>query len=256
MSEYLQGLPAGTKVVMTEHGYVGANNLHITIIDVIGLHSPYIAHHGFSVDWLFAQKPDAIWVPHWNYTCLNHKIFSHPGFWDEYVLYPLLFNWGIALRKDSPHYTEMLELLTKKVHEMYPGVRMDDLTAGADSLDHDTKRTHSAWRYPGYPAGFCPVAASGRCPGRGRRTLSLLINQRYFCSAAENDCGAAYFYIDCCRRGATARTSTDAPRLADYPGFLYIHGCDRRRYRYFLHPSFQAGRRFSFIHVPGCTGTI
>ncbi len=118
-------LPAGTKFVMTEHGYVGANNLHINIIDVIGLHSRYIAHNGFSTDWLFAQQPDAFWVPHWNYTCLNNKIFSHPEFWDHYVLYPLLFNWGIALRKDSPHYEVMLDALTQKVHELYPEVSMD-----------------------------------------------------------------------------------------------------------------------------------
>jgi hypothetical protein len=127
MSEYLQTLPAGTKVVMTEHGYVGANNPHINIIDVIGLHSRYIAHHGFSVEWLFAQKPDVIWVPHWNYTCLNHKIFSRSEFWDNYVLYPLLFNWGIALRKDSPHYDVMLAELGKKIGILYPGLDLEKL---------------------------------------------------------------------------------------------------------------------------------
>jgi len=127
MSEYLHDLPAGTKVVMTEHGYVGANNLHINIVDVIGLHSRYIAHNGFSAEWLFAQQPDAIWVPHWNYTCLNHKIFSRPEFWEHYELYPLLFNWGIALRKDSPHYDVMVDVLTKKVHVLYPDVNMNQL---------------------------------------------------------------------------------------------------------------------------------
>lgn len=127
MSDFLQQLPAGTKVVMTEHGYVGANNPHINIIDVIGLHSRYIAHNGFSVDWLFAQQPDAIWVPHWNYTCLNNKIFSRTEFWDHYVLYPLLFNWGIALRKDSPHYDVMLKSLTAKVSVLYPDVDLDSI---------------------------------------------------------------------------------------------------------------------------------
>lgn len=127
MSDYLQTLPAGTKVAMTEHGFVGANNLHINIVDVIGLHSRYIAHEGFSVDWLFAQKPDAIWVPHWNYTCLNNKIFSRPEFWDHYVLYPLVFNWGIALRTDSPHYPLMLQQLTQTVGRLYPDVNMEQL---------------------------------------------------------------------------------------------------------------------------------
>jgi len=127
MSEFLQELPAGTKVVMTEHGYVGANNLQINIIDVIGLHNHYIAHHGFSADWLFAQKPDAIWVPHWNYTCLNNKIFSRQEFWDQYELYPAIFNWGLALRKDSPHYDVMLNVLRKKIALLYPEINLDEL---------------------------------------------------------------------------------------------------------------------------------
>lgn len=131
MSDYLQTLPAGTKVVMTEHGLVGANNLHINIIDVIGLHNRDIAHHGFSVDWLFAQKPDIIWVPHWNYTCLNHKIFSQQEFWNHYDLYPLVFNWGIALRTDSPNYEINLRQLTAKVHELYPAVDINQLRQSA-----------------------------------------------------------------------------------------------------------------------------
>jgi hypothetical protein len=136
MSDFLHELPPGTKVAMTEHGFVGANNLQINIIDVIGLHSHFIAHNGFSADWLFAQQPDAIWVPHWNYTCLDYKIFSRPEFWDHYELYPLLFNWGIALRKDSPRYDVMVQALRREMHTLYPELDIDSLKQTAPNPSH------------------------------------------------------------------------------------------------------------------------
>lgn len=120
-ADMLNELPEGTKIVMTEFGYVGARNPRIHIIDVVGLHDRYVAHHGFSAQWLFEQKPDAIWVPHQDYTCMNHDILLSREFKTQYEYYPGLFNWGYALRKDSPNYPLMKQKLQKTFDSMYPG---------------------------------------------------------------------------------------------------------------------------------------
>jgi len=118
--------PAGVKVVTTEHGYFGVKNLQINIIDVAGLHNSYIAHHGFSVEWLYAQKPDVIWLPHWHYTCLNHRLIYNDEFIQHYRLFPGLFNLGIALRTDSPNYDVLYNLVNQKVMEKFPGYTLVD----------------------------------------------------------------------------------------------------------------------------------
>lgn len=126
MTDVFTRAPAGVKVVTTEHGYFGVKNLQINIIDVAGLHNAYIAHHGFSVDWLYAQKPDVIWLPHWHYTCLNHRLVYNDEFIRHYRLFPGLFNLGIALRSDSPYFNILYDLVNQKVKEQYPGYSLAD----------------------------------------------------------------------------------------------------------------------------------
>jgi len=126
MTDMLTLMPAGASVAMTEHGYVGAFNIHVNILDMIGLHNPYVAHQGYSADWFYTQKPDAIWVPHWSYTCINAKTFMDVRFQQEYDFYPLLFVTGYAIRKDSPHY-DQLNIALKTVWErLYPGLSLED----------------------------------------------------------------------------------------------------------------------------------
>lgn len=119
-------LPAGVKVVTTEHGYFGVKNPHIQIIDVAGLHNSHVAHEGLSMEWLYAQKPDVIWLPHWHYTCLNHRLIYNDEFIQHYRLFPGLFNLGIALRTDSPHYQRIYNEVNNKVMEVYPGYSLPD----------------------------------------------------------------------------------------------------------------------------------
>jgi hypothetical protein len=126
MTDAFRDAPVGTTVVTTEHGYFGAKNLNVTIIDVAGLHNRYMAHHGFSAEWLYAQKPDVIWLPHWHYTCLNHKLVFNEEFRQHYKLYPGLFNLGIALRTDSPRYAVLYQLVDREVAKIYPGHHLPD----------------------------------------------------------------------------------------------------------------------------------
>jgi len=126
MSDMMKVMPAGVTIAMTEHGYMGAFHTHVHILDMIGLHNREVAHQGYSVDWFYAKKPDAIWVPHWSYTCINAKTFSDPRFIQEYDFYPVLFLTGYAIRKDSPYY-EPLNIALKKVWEnLYPGLALED----------------------------------------------------------------------------------------------------------------------------------
>jgi hypothetical protein len=105
---------------------VGAANPLVHIIDLAGLHNHFLAHEGFAARWLFEQEPDAIWMGHWHYTCLNSSIVDDKEFWNRYEFYPHLFAWGFALRKDSPHYQAMNGLVEKKWKELYPDLPMSE----------------------------------------------------------------------------------------------------------------------------------
>lgn len=126
LASMLEQAPTGVKIAMTEHGYVGAVNPQVHIIDLAGLHNHFLAHEGFTAHWLFEQQPDAIWMGHWHYTCLNSSILDAQEFWDRYEFYPHLFSWGFALRKDSPHYPAMHALVESTWHELYPELEMSE----------------------------------------------------------------------------------------------------------------------------------
>lgn len=126
ITDMLKLLPPGVKVAMTEHGYVGAFNIHVNIVDVTGLHNREVAHQGYSVDWFYEQKVDAVWIPHWSYTCLNAKTFSDERFRQEYDFYPVLFLTGYAIRKQSPYYAELNDALQTIWQDLYPGLQLKD----------------------------------------------------------------------------------------------------------------------------------
>jgi len=126
VSDMMKLMPAGVTVAMTEHGYMGAFHTHVNILDMIGLHNREVAHQGYSTDWFYAKKPDAIWIPHWSYTCINAKTFSDPRFLQEYDFYPVLFLTGYAVRKDSTYYQPLNEALETVWESLYPGLSLED----------------------------------------------------------------------------------------------------------------------------------
>ena len=129
LAEIAKAAPAHTSFAMSEHGLPGALAPQSTIIDVLGLHDPYFARHGFSASELFRRKPDVIWLPHSDHTQMLRDILDSDELWNHYVFYPDAFFHGIALRTDSPHFVRLAELLSAQWQKAYPGVSIADYRA-------------------------------------------------------------------------------------------------------------------------------
>jgi len=117
--------PADASFAMSEHGLPGALAPHATIIDLLGLHDPYFARHGFSAAELFRRKPDVLWLPHADHTQMVRDILDSDDFWNHYAFYPDAFFHGIALRTDGPNFACLAELLSAQWRKTYPGLSMD-----------------------------------------------------------------------------------------------------------------------------------
>jgi len=113
MSEIAKRLPEGTLVAATEHGYLSFVAPHVAIIDLTGLNNRYIAHNGFSMEYLLAESPDVIWMPHPAYGEILREIINSGEFQKEYDYYPGAVKYGLAIKKKSSHYGR----ITKAVEE-------------------------------------------------------------------------------------------------------------------------------------------
>ena len=129
VAEIARAAPAHTRFAMSEHGLPGALAPEATIIDVLGLHDPYFARHGFSASELFRRHPDVLWLPHSDHTQMLRDILDSDEFWDHYAFYPDAFFHGIALRTDGPHFARLAELLSAQWQKVYPGLPMADYRA-------------------------------------------------------------------------------------------------------------------------------
>ena len=121
--------PAGARFAMSEHGLPGALAPRIAIIDVLGLHDPYFARHGFSAAELFRRNPDVIWLPHEDHTQMLRDILGSDEFWAHYVFYPEAFFYGLALRTDGPHRERLAGLVAAQWQAAYPGFALADYQA-------------------------------------------------------------------------------------------------------------------------------
>jgi hypothetical protein len=118
--------PAGTRFAMSEHGLPGALAPQIHIIDVLGLHDPYVARHGFSAAELFRRKPDFIWLPHPDHTQMLGDIMAAPELWADYDVYPDAFFYGIAIRREESDRNGLRQALFRQWHETYPNDAIED----------------------------------------------------------------------------------------------------------------------------------
>jgi hypothetical protein len=123
--------PPGTSFAMSEHGLPGALAPETRIIDVLGLHDPYFAHHGFSADELFRREPDVLWFPHADHGAMVRDILGSEAFWRHYEFFPDAFFHGIALRTDSPRYVQVAAAFRHQWHLLYPGSPVEDFRARA-----------------------------------------------------------------------------------------------------------------------------
>jgi hypothetical protein len=121
--------PAGASFAMSEHGLPGALAPRIAIIDLLGLHDPYFARHGFVAAELFRREPDLIWLPHEDHTQMLREILGSDEFWAHYDFYPDAFFHGLALRRDGPLYARLATLLAAEWQASYPGLVMADYRA-------------------------------------------------------------------------------------------------------------------------------
>lgn len=119
--EFARSLPAGTKVEASEVGYLGACAPQVTIIDSAGLNDPYLAKHLMGVDYLLDQKPDIIWFPHPDYTRFYGAFSSDPRLLRDYVVYAQAFDFGVALRKDSPRQAQVAAAFDQAWSKTYRG---------------------------------------------------------------------------------------------------------------------------------------
>lgn len=119
MAGIAEDAPSGTVIALSEHGFVGASAPHVTLIDLVGLHDKQFALKGFSAEILFRRKPDLIWMPHYHYTHLVSGILRSDELWQRYLFYPGAFDYGLAIRKDSPHFDELSELIDRRWKAFY-----------------------------------------------------------------------------------------------------------------------------------------
>ncbi len=114
-------LPVGVKIAAGEDGYLSAQCQHLDIVDMSGLNDTVIAHTGFSANYILKQHPDIIWMPnpvffiHW-----YHALFMNPQFQQQYDFIPGAFNFGMAIRKDSPYRPQILAVLRHAWPKYYP----------------------------------------------------------------------------------------------------------------------------------------
>jgi hypothetical protein len=129
MAELAAAAPAGARLAMTEHGLVAARAPHAVIIDVLGLHDRWFAHHGFSAAEMFRRRPDLIWMPHPDYTQMIRDILDDDELWRDYDFYPDAFTFGVAVRRDGAAAALLRRLFVARFAADYPGLHLDDYRA-------------------------------------------------------------------------------------------------------------------------------
>ncbi len=145
MGDFVQKCPPGVVIAASEYGYLSATACKAKIIDFVGLHDNYIARNGCSVPYLMKQHPDIIWFPHRDYTKLIKEITFDDEFRKNYLYVPGGFSWGLAFRKDSPHYEAIMKAFLPVWKKNYPGLKMQDYLSKHYQSEHiallqDTQR--------------------------------------------------------------------------------------------------------------------
>jgi hypothetical protein len=127
-TEAAVSLPPGTRVALSEYGYIGAKAPHVYILDPIGLHDPYFARHGFSAEAFFRRRPDLIWLPHPDYSRIISEILD-AGEFQAYDYYPGAFDYGLAIRRDSGNYQVIYDVVASVWQQHYGDAEMSHYLA-------------------------------------------------------------------------------------------------------------------------------
>jgi hypothetical protein len=127
-------LPSGASIALSEYGYVGARAPEVTLIDMVGLHSPEIARNGFSASALLEEQPDLIWLPHHDYRDVLHALLESERLWAEYDVYVGAFDFGVAVRRESVNRERVLEAFMHAWRERYGALDVDRTRARPGSM--------------------------------------------------------------------------------------------------------------------------
>jgi hypothetical protein len=122
-------LPPGTRIALSEHGRIGAAAPQVHLDDLVALHDPEFAHHGFSADVELDRAPDAIWLPHVAYTRMWRELATHPRLWRDYDVWPDALLYGFAIRRDSPQRERILAGYRELWSRLYPGLDLESWRA-------------------------------------------------------------------------------------------------------------------------------
>jgi hypothetical protein len=128
ISQVAAQLPPGAVMAASEVGYVACISPRITVIDLVGLNDTRIGVHGFSMDDLLARAPDLIWLPQEHYTGLLAAMFTDPRLFQQYVVIANIFNFGIAIRRDSPLRGDIERNVRAAWRGLYPSRSLADFT--------------------------------------------------------------------------------------------------------------------------------
>jgi hypothetical protein len=130
----VSALPPQAVVAGVEVGYIGYVAPGRTVIDLGGFNDNDIALNGFSMDRLLLRAPDLMWLPPPDYTGLRAAIVSAPGFLSHYEVIAAAFNYGVAIRRDSPYRPAVTAAVQAAWDESYPQSRMQDYVVTSRSF--------------------------------------------------------------------------------------------------------------------------
>jgi hypothetical protein len=119
-------LPPGATIAASEVGYLACIAPHANVIDLVGLNDTRIGLHGFSMDELLARAPDLIWLPHTDYTGLRATMLEDPRLFAHYIIITNAFNYGIAIRRDSPLRGDIEQAVRAAWSALYPSRSIAD----------------------------------------------------------------------------------------------------------------------------------
>jgi hypothetical protein len=126
ISQVAAALPAGAVMAASEVGYVACIAPQVTVIDLVGLNDRRIGVQGFSMDDLLARAPDLVWLPQEHYTGLLATMYTDRRLFEQYVVIADAFNFGVAIRRESPLRGEIERNVRAAWTELYPSRSIAD----------------------------------------------------------------------------------------------------------------------------------
>ncbi|MBS0537316.1 MAG: hypothetical protein JSR47_01085 [Proteobacteria bacterium] len=119
-------LPLGAKIGSSEVGLLGVSAMQADVIDLVGLNDTTIGLQGMQMGPFLARGVDLIWMPHNDYTGLRAVILSDERLYRQYIVVKDAFDYGVAIRRESPFRPQIEALVRAAWAKVYPTYAFDD----------------------------------------------------------------------------------------------------------------------------------